>query len=108
MIEDFKEMLRQMALHFTVSDVQFVVFTCTNSRGTAFMLLMDNGEYWFVTSMPRGIYALFKYPPPVPHFATLPGMNNTVAGIEFKPAALMEVITEMGGGASHFQTLDDY
>lgn len=107
-LKRFIEMLRQMSVHFTVSQVTQCVFCWENGTHTGFMLFTENGEYWYLTTIhdPLGqAFELFKYPPPIPAFSDL--VNTGVfpvetVRVEMKPKDINHYIIETGGAPSAF------
>ena len=107
----FQELLRQMSVQFTLSDVVKCVFYWNNQWASGFMLAMANGEYWYLTSVgtartevtPAGVFKLFKYPPPIPAITELPLMplRETIK-LETDPRDINDYIKEMGGAESLF------
>lgn len=101
----FATMLQQMAIHFTVSQVQRCVFVWENATHIGFMLLMENGEYWYVTNLGLLGFELFKYPPPIPALSDLAQnklMPAETVAVQTMPVDINSYITEVGGGGSTF------
>jgi hypothetical protein len=107
-VEKFVDMLAQMAVHFNVTQVVTCVLTWANDTHVGFLLLMQNGEYWYVTDMPLqqqvGQYTLFKFPPPIPAFSQLEPMPMASLAVEFKPRDINAYIMEMGGSETLFMS----
>lgn len=110
-VKAFQEMLRQMSKHFTVSDIQSVIYVWENASERGFMLHMANGEYWYLTNVLNiGYFALYKYPPPIPAISDLqlPGMwTEQTFALQTKPDDLNYFLKKNGKAASLFMTLQE-
>jgi hypothetical protein len=116
----FQEMLRQMAIHFTVGEIQHVVFHWMNGHGVGFMMLMDNGEYWYATNLvvvdgveqwpaDLGTFSLYKYPPPIPAISDLKPLTQHTLQLNMHPEEINQYVKNNGGGHPLFLTMhDDY
>jgi hypothetical protein len=105
-LKAFIEMLRQVAPHFTLSDIVECVFVWQHGAHYGFMLVMQNGEYWYVTNLrDMATFVLWKYPPPIP---VLPDLMNAgllpsePSSYETHPKDINHYLTEMGGSSSMF------
>jgi hypothetical protein len=111
-LEYFITMLQQMAVYFSVGQIQSVVYYWSTGLVSGFMLVMDNGEYWYCTNInfpPK--YELFKYPPPLPASSDLRAagvlMPGTVIVVASTDDVLNEYVRRNGGGESHYLDLDN-
>jgi hypothetical protein len=104
----FIEMLRQMAIYFTVSEVVSVIFVAGNPRANSFLLYMQNGEYWYITNMrTRGLYELFKFPPPIPSFDQLKVFSLKTMDVGWYPADLAAFLKHNGGSETLYMPIKD-
>lgn len=95
----FQEVLRQMSIHFTASDIVTCVFVWAAGYATyGFMLHHANGEYWYVTNFQNNtVFELFKFPPPIPAVTEIRPWPSERFQIEWSPRDINDYIKEMGG-----------
>ena len=107
LLQRFVEMLRQMAIHFNVGQIQKVIYYWYNSNEIGFMLVMDNGEYWYVTSAgsKTHTFQLFKYPPPLPAISDVLISSDSIV-VHTSADELNDYVSQNGGGDSLFLSLD--
>lgn len=106
-VKMFEEMLRQMSVHFTVSQVVHVVIFVHSSKGVGFLLAMENGEYWWVTNISPtnsdGVFVLYKYQAPVPTVEQLIGAPLVdAANWGINPVVLNDYLEAVGGSETLF------
>lgn len=95
-IELFEEMLRQMSPHFTISEIVSVLFVARSAFDLAYLLHMQNGEYWFVSRAPWKRFELFKFPPPIPAMDQFPWPSKNAIQLRWKPDDLNEYLKTNG------------